>query len=147
MYQKLVFSLACIILISAPAIAADPVQACNDKAKTQLDLTDCSGLDKQLADLELNAVYQAVLKKHKKDKMFIEKLKVAQRAWLKWRDAEMEAIYPESDEPMQVYGSSFSSCWGSQLAAITGERTKQLRKWADGIEEGEVCTGSFPIKD
>ena len=147
MVQQTTFLLACLACLSAPAIAADPIQACYDKARTQPELTHCSGLASQQADKELNAVYQAVLKRHTADRVFSEKFKAAQRAWLKWRDAEMEAIYPDSDQPQRRYGSSFSYCRGNQIEAITRERTKQLRKWADGIEEGELCVGSFPIRD
>ncbi|QLQ24331.1 MAG: DUF1311 domain-containing protein [Dechloromonas sp.] len=147
MVQQTTFLLACLACLSVPAIAADAIQACYDKARTQPELTHCSGLASQQADKELNAVYQAVLKRHKADRVFSEKFKAAQRAWLKWRDAEMEAIYPDSDQPQLSYGSSFSFCRGNQIEAITRERTKQIRKWADGIEEGELCVGSFPIRE
>lgn len=63
MVQMTAFLLACLACLSAPAIAADPIQACYDKARTQPELTHCSGLARQQADKELNAVYQAVLKK------------------------------------------------------------------------------------
>lgn len=107
MVQQTTFLLACLACLSAPAIAADPIQACYDKARTQPELTHCSGLASQQADKELNAVYQAVLKRHNADRVFSEKFKAAQRAWLKWRDAEMEAIYPDSDQPQRSYGSGF----------------------------------------
>ncbi|MBV1776504.1 DUF1311 domain-containing protein [Burkholderiaceae bacterium DAT-1] len=125
--------------------AADAVQACYDSAKTQSELNRCGGMDQKRADDEINAVYQAVIKKHHADAAFIKKLQIAQRAWLKWRDAEMEAIYPDKDDP-NAYGSVFPMCWSSQLAVITEERIKQLRKWIDGTPEGDVCSGSIPVK-
>lgn len=134
------------LMLCAPlAMASDTTQTCFANANTQLEINQCSGLENQAADQELNQVYQAVIKQHADDKAFTDNLKLAQRAWLKWRDAEMAAIYPHSEEP-GYYGSSFSGCRNDQLAAITRERNRQLRKWLVGIEEGDICSGSFPIK-
>ncbi|WP_304898417.1 lysozyme inhibitor LprI family protein [Methylicorpusculum sp.] len=139
-------NLAVITILLLPAYSAmssDAVQSCNDGAQTQLDINHCGSLDFQSADKELNAVYKAVLEQHKTNIKFLEKLKAAQRAWLKWRDAEMEAVYPEKDAP-SYYGSSFPACRNTQLSNLTQERTKQLQKWLDGVEEGDVCSGSYP---
>ncbi|AEG01446.1 lysozyme inhibitor LprI family protein [Methylomonas methanica] len=134
-----------LILACPPAIADDAKQSCLDNANTQREINQCSGLENESADRELNRVYQAILKQHAGDKLFIDSLKQAQRAWLKWRDAEMLAIYPASKEP-GYYGSSFAGCWSDQLATMTHERTRQLKKWLDGVEEGDICAGSLPIK-
>ncbi|HRP95130.1 MAG TPA: hypothetical protein PL143_02675 [Rhodocyclaceae bacterium] len=29
---------------------------------------------------------------------------------------------------------------------LTYERTRQLRRWLDGVEEGGACAGSVPIR-
>lgn len=128
-----------------PAYAADTTENCLEKANTQLEMNLCDGNEQALADKELNLIYQAVLKKHRSDKKFIDHLKNAQRAWVNWRDAEMEALFPEHNEP-DYYGSSFAGCWSNQLATLTRERSRQLRIWLDGIEEGDICAGSHPIK-
>jgi hypothetical protein len=73
------------------------------------------------------------------------KFKLYRAVSIKWRDAEMAAIYPEQKQP-GFYGSSFAGCWSSQLATLTRERTLQLRKWLDGVQEGDVCSGSIPVK-
>lgn len=135
----------CLLLTHSLADANEVTKTCVDKADTQLEINQCSSLENQAADQTLNQVYQAVLKQHTGDKALTDNLKLAQRAWLKWRDAEMAAIYPHSEEP-GYYGSSFGGCWNDQLAAITRERTRQLRKWLDGVEEGDICSGSFPIQ-
>jgi uncharacterized protein YecT (DUF1311 family) len=140
-------NLAVITILLLPAYSAlssDALQTCNNEAQTQLDINHCGSLDFQSADKELNAVYTAVLEQHKTNTKFLEKLKAAQRAWLKWRDAEMEAVYPEKDDP-SYYGSSFPACWNTQLSNLTQERTRQLQKWLDGVEEGDVCSGSYPL--
>ena len=109
---------------------------------TQTDMNICSGSDFKEADVQLNAVYQAVLSKHRADKAFIQNLQAAQRAWLAWRDAEMKAIFP--DREPGYYGSVLPMCWSGQLEQLTRERTKQLQVWLDGLPEGEVCGGAFP---
>lgn len=134
-----------LILASPPAVADDAQQTCLDNANTQQEINQCSDLENASADQELNRVYQTILKRHAGDKPFIDSLKQAQRAWLKWRDAEMLAIYPERQEP-GYYGSSFAGCWSGQMASMTRERTRQLKKWLDGVEEGDICAGSLPFK-
>lgn len=132
------------LIFASPLVAADDTrQTCLANADTQQEINRCSGLESESADQELNRVYQAILKRHAHDQPLIDSLKQAQRAWLKWRDAEMLAIFPERPEP-GYYGSSFSGCWNDQMAAMTRERTQQLRKWLDGVEEGDICSGSFP---
>ena len=138
--------IACLLAFTTlQALATETSQSCFDHAETQLAINLCNSADNQTADQELNSVYQAVLNKHANDKKFIENIKLAQRAWLKWRDAEMAAIYPEQKQA-EFYGSSFAGCWSDQLATLTRERTLQLRKWLDGVEEGDICAGSIPFK-
>lgn len=137
----------CIALLVTilPTHAADTIENCLDKAATQLEINLCDSREQSTADMELNQIYQAVLKKHESNKKFIEKLKNSQRAWVKWRAAEMEAIFPEKDEA-GYYGSSFAGCWANQLATLTRERSRQLRIWLEGVEEGDSCSASYPIK-
>jgi len=131
--------------MAAPALADDAGQACLAQAQTQYAMNQCAGAQGQRADRELNAVYQAVLKKHKDDKRFIAKLKTAQRAWLAWRDAELEATYPARSDPT-AYGSVFPMCWSGAQADLTSARTAQLRQWLDAVAEGEMCAGSLPVR-
>jgi len=53
----------------------------------------------QKADAELNRVYQQLLAAGTGNPAFIDKLKAAQRAWVVFRDAQLEAIYPITDNP------------------------------------------------
>jgi len=98
------------------------------------------------ADAELNSVYNKILKDYKADTKFIAKLKVAQVAWIKFRDAEMNALFPEENKSVQ-YGSIFPMCWSNALTELTKQRIKKLKVWLNGIEEGEVCPGSIKIKE
>jgi len=94
----------------------------------------------QKTDKELNNVYKQILIKYKDDKLFISKLQKAELAWIKYRDAEIEAIYPEEDK--SNYGSVYPMCVNQVMTEITQQRIKELKSWSNGIPEGEVCAGS-----
>ncbi|WP_374562107.1 lysozyme inhibitor LprI family protein [Ideonella sp.] len=130
--------------VNAPAWSTEATPSCEDKATTQGDLNACAGGDMRRADERLNAVYQAVLKKHQADTSFVRKLQAAQRAWLAWRDAEMEALYPGRADPA-AYGSVLPMCWSTKIATLTKARAAQLQQWLDGVPEGEVCAGSLSV--
>jgi len=102
--------------------------------------------DFKSADAEMNQIYQQVLKKYNDNPQFIEKFKTSQRAWLKFRDAQLEAMYPSPDK-QKAYGSAYPTCEADMLLELTGARTKQLRVWLDGIEEGDVCAGSVKRRE
>ncbi len=108
-------------------------------AQSQMEMTNtaCEGAKK--ADAELNAVYSAIMKKHKNNKILIKKLKVAQRAWIAFRDAELSARYPGKASD---YGSSYSMCSCIALEELTKKRTAELLPWRDGVE-GDICSGSY----
>jgi Lysozyme inhibitor LprI len=82
-----------------------------------------------------------ILKEYAKDQQFIAKLKTAQRAWLAFRGAQLEALFPKTDKQAE-YGSVYPMCRCSELQSLTEERAKQLKRWLDGTKEGNVCAGS-----
>jgi uncharacterized protein YecT (DUF1311 family) len=127
------------------AWATDQQPSCEDKARSQTDLNICAGAEFKRADDQLNAVYQSVLEQHRADSGFVRRLQAAQRAWMAWRDAEMEALYPDRSD-WSAYGSVFPMCWNAKLTSLTETRTRQLKQWLDGVLEGEVCAGSLPVK-
>lgn len=108
---------------------------------TQADMNNQAYQEFKKADDELNKVYSQILKKYKDDKNFISKLQKAELAWIKYRDAEIEAIYPEEDK-MYNYGTSYPVCVNLVLIELTQQRTKELKLWLKGIQEGDVCAGS-----
>jgi uncharacterized protein YecT (DUF1311 family) len=111
------------------------------QSQTQMNMD--ADKEYQQADKELNAVYQKILTQYKKDVAFIANLKVAQRMWIAFRDADVKARYPVPKN----YGSALPMCWSIYLKDLTEARTKALRVWLDGIEEGEICVGSVKSKN
>jgi uncharacterized lipoprotein YbaY/uncharacterized protein YecT (DUF1311 family) len=93
------------------------------------------------ADGELNGIYQSVLREHRGDALFLRKMRAAQRYWVTYRDAHLAAIYPAADTRSE-YGSVYPMCRCTALAEVTRKRTEDLRRWANGAPEGDVCVGS-----
>ena len=135
-----------LLLAMSSAEAVDASKLCRDKAVNAYEMNECAGQDLKNAEKKMNAVYQAVIKAHHDDLIFIGKFKAAQRAWLMWRDAELAAIYVEHS-PGESQGTNVAMCRAGRAERLMMERTKQLRVWIEGeFPEGDVCTGSQPFK-
>lgn len=115
-------------------------------AQTQLEMNEEANEAYKKADKELNAVFNKTLQEYQSDAKFIAKLRASQRAWIKFRDAEVEAQFPETDKRGQ-YGSVYPMCWSMALTDLTKERIKKLRVWLDGVEEADVCAGSIKARN
>jgi len=109
-------------------------------AQGQMSADACAAYKK--ADTALNDTYKKVLAEYSKDTLFLQKLKAAQRAWVAFRDAHLEALYPAAEKQAE-YGSMYFTCRCLALQEVTEQRTKELQKWLDGVPEGESCRGSI----
>ena len=143
--RKLVCFIAALGLLTSLVVSGASEKDCMETAATQLERNQCATSDLKAADDELNRVYQAILNKYKNDQEFLERLHNAQRAWLTFRDAELEAKYPFGDKQSH-YGSVYPMCANRFFAQRTQERIQHLREWLDGTEEGDVCAGSVQYK-
>jgi len=118
-----------------PAAAADTVQ-CN-RDGTQLELNACAAAELAEADKQLNHVYKALLKKEAQNTVLLQKLRAAQRAWLAFRDAELDATFACQDaNPRACWGSLFPMSYASYKAELTRERAKRLQRLLDGSPNG-----------
>jgi len=106
-----------------------------DTARTQLDRDGCAGEDRQQAQRELDNVLDQVTKRWP-DGDFVRKVRAAQQAWLKYRDAELAACFP-SGNPGLTYGSSFPERWDLEEAHLSRVRARALRGYLS--EDGERC--------
>jgi uncharacterized protein YecT (DUF1311 family) len=93
----------------------------------------------------LNRVFRRVVERHAENHAFIEKMKAAERAWIVFRDAELEARYPvkPGEQPTFTYGSVWPSCLAEERMALTRKRTAELTQWLEDPEQGDVCAGSY----
>lgn len=129
-------------IFSAGQSYAGNSQSCLQAAMTQTQLNQCAGVTYDAADKELNRVYKKIREIYKDDKLFLEKMKQAQLAWIKLRDADFEMMYPHHNEH-HYYGSSFPMCSSMYKTRLTLDRVAYLKTWLNGAEEGDVCSGSL----
>jgi uncharacterized protein YecT (DUF1311 family) len=106
--------LALSLCLLATPIAAQDVDCAN--ATAQVELTYCAEQDWIEADADLNAAYKAAMALMKQidadlpsdEQGAAANLKVAQRAWISFRDAACAAegylMHGGSAEPMVIYG-------------------------------------------
>lgn len=80
--------------------------SCFEKANTQAAMTACASEEARLADDHLNEIYQKLLSSAGSRLDYIAKLKAAEIAWIAYRDAYMEAMYPAKNKQGE-YGSIY----------------------------------------
>jgi len=131
-----------LILIGGVTAAIGLAQA-ESEPQTQLDINVETCHEYEKADRQLNDVYQAILDAYRQDKTFLDALKKAQRRWIKFRDAEIEALYPgkEKDKTFK-YGSIYPMCRCEALERLTRRRLKELKRWTEDAQESDACVGS-----
>lgn len=112
------FSILLALLFSQPAAAQDK-PPCAD-AGTQSEINQCMAKEYKKADAELNKVYQQVLAKASAGEK--AKLRTAQLAWIKFRDAECDFESAEN-----VGGSIYPTVVDGCKLALSAARTKHLR--------------------
>jgi uncharacterized protein YecT (DUF1311 family) len=113
-------------------------ETCEQKAQTQLDLNTCAADKLRSEDAKLDRVYQELLAKAKNDPVATAKIRSAQQAWVAFRDAQLEALFPADDKQDQ-YGSAYPMCAASARAQLTAERARMLESMLHPVE-GEMCS-------
>jgi uncharacterized protein YecT (DUF1311 family) len=105
-------------LASLPSPAGEEIK-CNN-AGTQQEMEACARDDFNEADNELNKTYQALLMKEADDPLFVSKLRNAQRAWLAFLNADLDAQFACPEEESRLV------CWGSQYGMAYLRRKAEL---------------------
>lgn len=127
-------SVALMVLLAAPALA-----------QTQGEMNQSACADFTQADKALNSTYQQLVSQYKSDTVFIAKLRSSQRAWLKYRDAQLDMRYPDfttSPRALASYGSALPMCLCRVQAKLTSARVSELQQWLNG-QQGDACNGSI----
>ena len=129
---------SCLLAMSSYALAQQDDDLDCSKATNQHDINECASKDFDTADKELNQTYKAILAKYKDDALFLTQLRKAQEAWIKFRDAELDAKFPlaPGKNPRVEYGSMYSMCYFSEKAQLTRQRSEQLK---DLLKTGPGC--------
>jgi uncharacterized protein YecT (DUF1311 family) len=89
-------------------------------------------------DQLMNTLYQRVLKSY--EPKYAGAFRKAQVAWLGFRDAEADAF------SALAAATNVENTRVGKLAARTAERNSELKQWISGVEEGDVCAGSLPVR-
>jgi uncharacterized protein YecT (DUF1311 family) len=116
-------------LASNPASAEDKVDCAN--AVTTADLNSCAAQDFDAADAALNAVYKKIISDFAVDepenaennKKWIEALRVSQRAWVAFRDADCDKLTAFEAGGGSATTGAIYGC----LTEMTQARTKDLK--------------------
>jgi len=132
-------------LILVSFLYANEPKSCIETASSQRAMNQCAIESYRKADAELNRIYLKIKALYKDDKLFLEKLKTAQQAWIKLRDADLSLKFPHREKP-NYYGSVFPMCEAIFETKLTLERIRFLKQWLTGAEEGDVCSGSQMIR-
>ena len=132
----------CVLFLLALPVATSSqgpntgISPCMEKATTQGEINACATEDLKRADTELNQLYQQILKKYATDQVFIQKLRLAEEAWVKFREAHVAALDSELD-PSSM-GSVYPMCKAMEITRLTNERVEDLKRILNH-PEGDVC--------
>lgn len=104
-------------------------------------------LDKELKQSEqkLNTIYRDLLKEYVKNIPFTKNLKISQKAWLAYREADLLMKYPEADtdKAQELWGTIYPFCKNLFYIDYNNKRVKYLSKWLKSSKRKDGdCTGS-----
>jgi uncharacterized protein YecT (DUF1311 family) len=99
---------------------------CMDGANTQAAMNRCAGAEATRLNAELNSIYQQLLEAAKGDPLAIAKIKDAEQAWITYRNAYMEALFPAEDK-QHNYGSMYPMNADLALADLTRAQVGALK--------------------
>lgn len=102
-------------------------------ASTQSELNQCASEEAKRVDAELNAIYTKLLARLAKHPLAAAKLRAERSAWLKYRDAYVNAMYPEEDKQIS-YGSMFPMEVDNLYAALMRQQIKDMTDLRRSIE-------------
>jgi len=102
---------------------------CNEGG-IQPELNQCAYESYQKADQELNVIYQKLKKMHQDDNLYLKFLTHSQRAWIKFRDAEIEMIFScKEQDKRRCWGSMYPLLRYNEMETLTNERIKKLKRY------------------
>ncbi len=110
-------------------------------AQTQADLNQRASAELKATEARMNPELERLYRLAAGDPGKVAKLRMAQAAWLGYRDAHIRAFWP-SDDPRD-YGSVFPMCVANKLTEMTRARLAELRAMTT-IRQGNLCSSGWP---
>lgn len=122
------------IIAGVMLTAAAPAQAADCKnAMDQQSMNRCADLEYRAADARLNDIYGRLMATLGDDRLRT-KLRLAQRAWIGFRDSEC-TFETADNEGGSIYPMVYAGC----LARLTKERTHTLEQQTMCFRDAEKC--------
>ncbi len=127
--HQVIYCAAALLLAGNPGRAADEIDCAN--AVTTVDLNACAEKEFDSADKDLNAAYKEIMAdltapdpgNEENNKRWAEALKVSQRAWVAFRDADCQKLTVFEAGGGTATTGEILGC----LTEMTQARTKSLR--------------------
>jgi len=119
-----------VLIISAISSSVSIAQyskdfdACSKKANTQDEMHVCASEEALRADREMNITYRQVLATVSNEQAAAE-IRASQEAWMAYRDAYMQAMFP-ADDKIAEYGTLFFLEVNLVRADLTRQHTREL---------------------
>lgn len=110
-------------------------------SQTQSKINEEICEDMLKVEKELENVVIKIRKKYSNDTLFLTKLEISQKRWVKYRESQIELKFPAEDKQLE-YGSLYPVCYCLEKIRITEQRIRYLEMWVNGVIEGDVCPGS-----
>jgi uncharacterized protein YecT (DUF1311 family) len=126
-FMKKMTTILSVLLLTSMAYSAEATLECKEDGN-QMEMNKCAYDDFQKADKELNETYKALRAAKKEDKLFLKNLKIAQKAWLVYRDADLDAEFTcKGGDLRYCFGSMYGLMLNSSKAELTNQRVKILK--------------------
>jgi uncharacterized protein YecT (DUF1311 family) len=95
-------------------------------AKNQTDLNSCAKQELTLVERQMDEAYRELLSTTRDDTAAQAKIKAAQTAWVAYRDAFLEAMWPARDKQAE-YGTAYPMQYGEVRLRLTRQQLVALR--------------------
>jgi uncharacterized protein YecT (DUF1311 family) len=120
---------AVLVFSALPLLSQDSPQlkACNEKAMTQMAINACASQEADRVDVKLNTAYRQLLAMAASEQNAVPKIKTAERDWISYRDAYIEAMYPATDKRTE-YGSMYAMDVALLRAKLTQEHLTDIQE-------------------
>lgn len=117
-----------IVLSSFSCMAQDSerFRACNEKATSQAEMNVCANEEATRVDSELNNVYRTLLSKAGSQPEAVAKIQIAERAWIAYRNAYIDAMYPAKNKQAE-YGTTYPMDADLLHAKLTRQQVAALK--------------------
>ena len=113
-------------LVSSFAQNSESYRKCIKKASAQSEMNVCANEEAARVEAELSETYHRLLSMAANQPEAADKIKASEGAWIAYRDAYMEAMYPARDKQGE-YGSIYPMEFDLRRAKLAQQHVAALR--------------------